>query len=111
MSLHKRRSVFIKIDSSRSNGIFRVSAIREFATALKDCTRAMCFDHRLQQELDDFRMQIAANQYLGGRPYERHVSWRDVPLNIDRPSPEYQSNELWENNGESLCRRKIHDPD
>src|SRR5262249_5563232 len=72
--------ILVKIDSSRSDGIFRVGAIREFTTALKECTRAMCLDHRLQQELDDFRMQIAANQYLGGSPYERDVILRDVTV-------------------------------
>src|SRR5262245_7528128 len=111
MPLHKRRTVFVKIDSSRSNGIFGIGAIWEFATALKDSARAMCFDHRLQEKLDNFRMQIATNQYFGGSPYERHIIWRDVPLNIDHPSREYQSNEFWENNCESFCRRKIHDPD
>src|SRR5215467_4584581 len=100
MPLHKRRTVFIKIDSGRSNGVFCVRAVREFTNALKDSARTMCFDHRLQQQLNDFRMQIAANHYLGGGPYERHIIWRDVTVHIDHPPREYQSNELWENNGE-----------
>src|SRR5215510_5203058 len=92
MSLHKRRTVFVKINGSRSNGIFGVGAIRKFTAALKDCPRAMCFDHRLQQELDNFRMQIAADQHFGGGSDEWHVSGRDVSVNINDTSRQYQRN-------------------
>src|SRR6516162_7573363 len=111
MPLHVRRTVFVKIDGGRSNGVFGVGAIRKFIAALKDCTRPMRLDHRLQQELDNFWMQIAANQHLGGGSYEWHVSRRDVSVKINYTSRQHQPNEFWEYNGEGLCRWKAHDAD
>src|SRR5215467_4153315 len=111
MPLHERRTVFIKIDGGRGNGIFGVGTIWKFTTALKDCTRGMCLGHRLQQELDNFRMQIAANQYLGRGSNEWHVSGRDVSVNINNTSRQYQPNEFGEYDRESLRHWKAHAPD
>ena len=55
-------------------------------------------------------MQIAANQYLGGGSYEWHVIGRDVSVDINYSSRQYQLNEFGEYNGEGFCRRKAHDP-
>src|SRR6476646_2388598 len=65
MPLHKRRAVFVKIDSGRCNGIFRVGAVREFTAALKNLTSTMYLHHCLQQQLDNFWVEIAANQRIG----------------------------------------------
>src|SRR6516162_11805061 len=111
MPLHERRTVFVKIDGGRGNGIFGVGTIREFATALEDFTRAVCLYHCLQQELDNFWMQVAANQHLGGGSYEWHVGGRDVSVNINYTLRQYQPNELREYNCESLCVWKAHEPD
>ena len=71
----------------------------------------MCLYHRLQQELDNFWMQVAANQHLGGGSYEWHVSGRNVSVNISYTSRHYQPNEFREYDGEGLCSWKAHDPD
>src|SRR5215475_10517547 len=64
MPLHKRRAVFVKIDSRRCNGIFYVRTVRKFAGALKDICSTMSFYHCLQQELDNFWMKIATYQHF-----------------------------------------------
>src|SRR5215472_5836759 len=110
MPLHKRRTVFVKIDSGRCNGIFCVDAVREFTAALKNPSSTMYFHHCLQQQLDNFWMEIAANQHFGSGSDERHVIRRNVAVNIDHTSWQYQSNEIWKYNGESLCIWKTHEP-
>src|SRR5262249_22627699 len=110
MPLHKRRAVFVKIDSGRCNGIFRVGAVREFTAALKNLTSTMYLHNCLQQQLDNFWVEIAANQHFGGGSDERHVIGRDVAVNIDHTSWQCQSNEIWKYNGESLCIWKTHEP-
>src|SRR5215472_10042874 len=110
MPLHKRRAVFVKIDSGRCNGIFRVGAVREFTAALKNLTSAMYFHHCLQQQLDNFWMKIATHQYFRSRSDEWHVIGWNVAVNIDHSSWQYQSNEIWKYNGESLCYWKAHEP-
>src|SRR3974377_2319503 len=82
MPLNKRRLVFVKIDSGRCNGIFCVGAVREFTAALKNLTSTMYFHHCLQQQLDNFWVEIAANQHFGSGSDERHVIGRDVAVNI-----------------------------
>src|SRR6516225_8148829 len=72
MPLPKRRAVFVKIDSGRCNGIFCVGAVGEFTAALKNLTSTVYFHHCLQQQLDNFWVEIAANQHLGGGSHERH---------------------------------------
>jgi len=109
--LHVRRTVLVKIDGGRGNRIFGVGTIREFATALENFTRAVCLYHRLQQELDNFRMEVAANQQLGGGSYEWHVSGWNVSVNINYTARQYQPNEFWKYNGEGLCRWKAHRAD
>ena len=68
----------------------------------------MSFYHCLQQELDDFRVKIAANQYLGGGPDECHIIRWNVLVNIDHTLWQYQPSELWEDTGESLRPWKAH---
>src|SRR5215469_8502552 len=109
MPLHKRRAVFVKIDSGRGNGIFRVGIVREFTAALKNLTSTMYFHHCLQQQLDNFWVEIAANQHFGSSSDERHVIRRNVAVNIDHTSWQYRSNEIWKYNGESLCIWKAHE--
>src|SRR5215469_3936465 len=110
MPLHKRRAVFVKIDGGRCNGIFCVDAVREFTAALKNPSSTMYFHHSLQQQLDNFWVEIAANQHFGGGSDERHVIRRNVAVNINHASWQYQSNEIWKYNGESLCIWKAHEP-
>src|SRR6516164_4195751 len=110
MPLHIGRTIFVKIDGGRGNGIFGVGTIREFATALKNCTSTVRFHHCLQHEWDDFWVQIAANQHLVGGSDKRHVMRRDMSLNIDHTLRQYQSNEFWEYDRESLRLWKAHDP-
>jgi hypothetical protein len=71
----------------------------------------MRLDHRLQQELDNFWMQITPHQHLGGGSYEWHVGGWDVLVNINNTSRQYQPNEFREYDGERLCRWKAHEPD
>ena len=111
MPLHERRTVFVEIDGGRGYGIFCVVTIWKFIGLLKDPTGAMRLDHRLQQELDNFRMEVAANQQLGGGSYEWHVSGWNVSVNINYTARQYQPNEFWKYNGEGLCRWKAHDAD
>src|SRR6516162_10726956 len=108
MPLHKRRTVFVKIDSGRCNGIFCVGAVGEFTGALKNLTSTMYFHHCLQQQLDNFRMKIATYQYLRGRPNELHVIGWDVSLNINHTLWQFQRSEVGEKTGESLSRRQTH---
>ena len=89
MPLHKRRAVFVKIDSGGCNGIFRVGAVREFTAALKNLTSTMYLHHCLQQQLDNFWVEIAANQHFGGGSDERHIIGRDVAVDIDHISWQY----------------------
>src|SRR6478752_6488174 len=110
MPLHKRRAVFVKIDSGGCNGIFRVGAVREFTAALKNLTSTMYLHHCLQQQLDNFWVEIAANQHFGGGSDERHIIGRDVAVDINHISWQFQSNETWKYNGESLCIWKAHEP-
>jgi len=70
----------------------------------------MYLNHRLQHQLDDFRMQIAPNQHLSGGSYEWHVSGRDVSVDINHTLRQNQPNEFWEYDCESLCSWKAHDP-
>src|SRR5262245_37721312 len=49
----------------------------------------MYFYHGLQQELDNFRMKIAAYQYLRGRSEELHVIGWDVSVNINHTLWQY----------------------
>ena len=49
--MHKRWTVFVKIDSRRRNGVFYIRAVREITGALKDICSTMNFYHCLQQEL------------------------------------------------------------
>src|SRR6516164_1867957 len=109
MPLHKRRTVFVKINSGRCNGIFCVGAVREFTAALKNLTSTMYFHHCLQQQLDNFWVYIAANQHFRRGSDEWHVIGRDVAVNIDHTLWQYQSNEIWKHNGESLCIWKAHE--
>ena len=110
MPLHIGRTVFIKIGSSRGNGIFGVGTVWEFTAALKNCTSTVRFHHGLQHEWDDFWVQIAANQHFACDSYKRHVMRRDIPLKIDHTLRQYQSNEFWEYDRESFRRWKVHDP-
>src|SRR5258708_31051975 len=110
MPLHQGRTVFVIIGSSSGNGIFGVGTVWEFTAALKNCTSTVRFHHCLQHEWDDFRVQIAANQHLAGASYKRHVMRRDIPLKIDHTLRQYQSNEFWEYDRESLRRWKVHYP-
>src|SRR6516162_6012641 len=110
MPLHKRRAVFVKIDSGGCNRIFCVGAVREFTAALKNLTSTMYFHHCLQQQLDNFWVKIAAHQHFASGSNERHVIGWDVAVNIDHTSWQYQSNEIWEYNGKSLRRWKAHEP-
>src|SRR5215831_15395552 len=64
MSLHERRTILVKIGSGRGNQIFGVGPIGEFAAAVENIRPAMDFLHCLQQELDNLRVKIAANQNL-----------------------------------------------
>src|SRR5262245_21484261 len=104
------RTVLVKIGSSKGNGIFGVGTVREFTAALKNSTGTVRLHHCLQHERDDFRVQIAANQHLASGSDKRHVMRRDIPLKIEHTSRQYQSNELWEHDRESLRRWKVHDP-
>src|SRR5262249_16620145 len=111
MPLHERRTVLVKIDGGRGYGIYGVVAIWKFIGLLKDATGAMRLDHRLQQQLDNFRMQIAANQYLCRGSYEWHVSRRNISVDIDDTSRQDQPNEFRKYDGERLCGWKAHQPD
>src|SRR6516162_6251214 len=110
MPLHIGRTGFVKISSRRGNGIFGVGTVWEFTAALKNSTSTVRFHHCLQHEWDDFWVQIAANQHLGGGSYKRHVMRRDIPLNIKHTLRQYQSIEFWKYDRESLRRWKVHDP-
>src|SRR5216683_3620524 len=110
MPLHIGRTVFVKIGSSRGNGIFGVGTVWEFTAALKNCTSTVRFHHCLQHEWDDFWVQIAANQHLGSGSYKRHLMRWNIPLNIDHTLRQYQSNEFREYDRESLRCWKVHDP-
>src|SRR6516165_4179221 len=111
MPLHERRTVFVEIDGGRGNGIFGVVTIWKFIGLLKDPTGAMRLDQRLQQELDNFRMQVAAYQYLSGGSYEWHVNGRDVSVNINNTSRQHQPNEFRKYDRERLRHWKAHEPD
>jgi hypothetical protein len=76
--LHKRRAVFVKIDSCRGNRIFDIGTVREFTGALKDIWPIMHFCHCLQEKLDNFWMKVATYQYLGSGPDKWHVMGWDV---------------------------------
>src|SRR5271165_4583135 len=108
MPLHKRRAVFVKIDSCRGNGIFHIGAVWEFTGALEDICPTMYFYHCLQQELDNFWMKIATYQYLRSDPDELHVIGRNVPVNINHTLWQYHPSERGENTGESLRVWKAH---
>src|SRR3974377_511913 len=53
MPLHKRWTVFVKIDSRRCDGIFYIRAVREFTGALKDICSTMSFYHCLHPQLEN----------------------------------------------------------
>src|SRR6516165_8245142 len=108
MPLHKRRTVFVKIDSGRCNGIFCVGAVGEFTGALKNLTSTMYFHHGLQQELDNFRMKIATYQYLRGGSEELDVIRWDVSVNINHTLWQYQPSEVGENTSESFRHWQTH---
>src|SRR5262249_1934075 len=109
MPLHKRWTVFVKIDGRRRNGIFYIRAVREFAGALKDICSTMNFYHCLQQELDNFWMKIATYQYLRGVADELHVIGRNVQVNINHTLWQSHGSEVGENTGKSLRVWKTHD--
>ena len=52
--------------------------------------------------MDNFRVEIATNQHLGGGPDEYHIFRGDVPINIDHSLREYQPNEVREYDREKL---------
>src|SRR5262245_38376711 len=110
MPLHKRRTILVKIDSSGGNRIFSVGTVWKFTAALKNCAPTIYFDHGLQQKLHNFWVEITADQYFGSGTYKRHVNGRNVIVNINYSARQLQPNEFWEYNGESLRRRKTHEP-
>src|SRR5260370_35468082 len=97
MPLHQGRTVFVKVGSSRGNGIFGVGTVREFTAALKNCTSTVRFHHCLQHEWDDFGGQFAANQHLAGDSYKRDVMRSAIPLRITHTLRQYRSNTVWDN--------------
>jgi len=66
------------------------------------------FYHCLQQELDNFRMKIATDQYLRGGSEELHVIGWDVSVDIDHTLWQYQPREVGENAGERLRHWQTH---
>ena len=83
MPLHERRTVFVEIDSGRRDRIFGIGAVRIFTAAMKNVRPAMNLFHRLQQELNDFRMQVVANQNFGRGADQLHIYGRDILIDID----------------------------
>src|SRR5215831_521366 len=68
----------------------------------------MYFHHCLQQELDNFWMNVATYQYLRGRSNELHVIGWNVSRNINHTLWQYQLSELGKNTGKSLRHRQTH---
>src|SRR5215471_12434306 len=108
MPLHKGRTVFVKIRSRRCNGIFYIGAVGEFADALKNIRPTMYFYHCLQQELYNFRMKIAAYQYLRGGSDELDVIRWDVSVNVNHTLWQDQPSEVGENTSEGFRHWQTH---
>ena len=66
--------------------------------------------HCLQQQLDNFWVKIAANQYFGGGSDEWHIIGRNVVVDIDHILWQFQPSEPGKYKGESLCIWKAHEP-
>ena len=102
MSLHERRTIFVKINGSLCDRIFCIGTVGEFAGALKDLRPPVRLDHRLQQQLDDLGMKIAANQHLDGRTDERHVIRWNGSVDVNYALGQYERNEVGINSREGL---------
>src|SRR5580692_9270425 len=83
MPLQERWAVLVKIAGVRSDGIFRVATIGEFANVLKNLLSGMDLFHGLQQQIDDFRVQIAADQHFGVGADQLYVVRWDRRLDTD----------------------------
>src|SRR5262245_30965642 len=101
-------TVFIKVASALSDGIFRIGLRGKITDPLKKPWMAMCLKYRLRQEVDNCRMNLPAHQHHVRRRDEADVCSRNLSRQINSASGQYQANEIRENTGEGLRLRKAH---
>src|SRR5215831_17874036 len=102
MPLHERRTVFVKINGGLGNGILRVCSIGKFTAVLKNLRTAVRLNHCLQQQIDNLRVKITADQNLGRGAEKRDVLGWDNSINVDYALWKHQLNEVGINSNEGI---------
>src|SRR5215471_8326268 len=94
MPLHERWSVLIEFRRACRHRIFRIRALGKFAGVLEYSSLGMFFHHGLQEQIDNFRMEIAANQQLIRSSNQRYVAWWKIPFDAEHALWQRHSDEV-----------------
>src|SRR5690242_932696 len=102
MPLQKGRPILVKIHRGRGHWKVRVGWRRKLAGALEYAGRSVYLLHGLKKKVDDFRMEVAADQHARGRRDKRDVMSRNVLCDINDAFRKVQSHEAGNDTGERL---------